>query len=247
MHTFAIIDEHAAAEIVEQLLKLRKKWSPIRPGFSVMGTPLWLKGIPAAQIQTTNLILQEHFGNLLEKVNIGLANLLGEPIKAMEGFSLPGFHVFESLTGEDPIRPPVELHYDSELWGEIFGQHPKLSKKYNEKEFFNPELTLSFTLALKFPKRGTGLYIWPTLNRDELISYSNTLEVSRFATMACLLSQHKREFIPYTIGHLIKHSGQEVHWIPPMAISGEPVPVGEQRITFQGHGIKHAGVWEIFW
>jgi hypothetical protein len=247
MHTFAIIDEQAAAEIGEQLLNLRKKWSPIRPGFSVLGTPLWLKGVPATQIQATNLILQEHFGNLLEKINISLASLLGEPIKAMEGFSLPGFHVFESLTGEDPIRPPVELHYDSELWGEIFGQHPKLSKKYKEKEFFHPELTLSFTLALKFPKKGTGLYTWPTLNRSELISYANILEVSRFATMACLLNQHRREFTPYTIGHLVKHNGQVVHWIPPMAASGESVPVGEQRITLQGHGIKHAGVWEIFW
>lgn len=247
MHTFEIINEHAAAEIVEQLFKLRKQWSPIRDNFSVLGTPLWLKGVPATQIQHTNHILQKHFGNLLEKVNTGLAKLLGEPIKAMEGFSLPGFHIFESLKGEDPIHPPVELHYDSELWGEIFGQHSILSKKYSEKEFFNPELTLSFTLALKFPKRGTGLYTWPTLNRSELISYSHTLEVSRFATMACLLSRHKKEFTPYTIGYLITHNGQVVHWIPPMAASGESVPVGEQRITLQGHGIKHAGVWEIFW
>ncbi|OGV27196.1 MAG: hypothetical protein A3F18_07220 [Legionellales bacterium RIFCSPHIGHO2_12_FULL_37_14] len=247
MHTYPIISDHAAVEIVEQLLNLREKWSSIRPGFSVLGTPLWLKGVPAGQIQATNCILQEHFGNLLEKINIGLAKVLGEPIKSMEGFSLPGFHIFESLNGEDPIRPPVELHYDSELWGEIFGQDPKLSKKYNKKEFFNPELTLSFTLSLKLPKTGTGLYTWPTLNRDELISYANTLEVSRFATMACLLSQHKREYIPYKIGHFITHNGQVVHWIPPMAISSETIPVGEQRITLQGHGIKHAGVWEIFW
>jgi hypothetical protein len=247
MHTTPIIDEYTAAEIVEQLFKLREKWSPIRPGFSVLGTPLWLKGVPDTQIKTNNLILQEHFGHLIEKINISLASLLDEPIKAMDGFSLPGFHIFESLTGEDPIRPPVELHYDSELWGEIFGQHPTLSKKYTEKEFFDPELTLSFTLALKFPKKGTGLYTWPTLTRHELISYANTLEVSRFATMACLLNQHKREFTPYTVGHYVTHNGQVVHWIPPMAVSGEPIPVGEQRITLQGHGIKHAGIWEIFW
>lgn len=247
MDAYKFIDINESNEIVNKLLSLRDQWYPVRPGLSVLGTPLWLSGLPGTRAHNTNKVLKEHFGDLLEKIHKRLSELLSEPVKAMEGFSLPGFHIFESLEGEDPVGSPAEAHYDSEVWGTLFGYDSHLSKRFAKEEYFDPQATLSFTVALKFPKSGTGLFVWPNLYRSEIIQCMNEYGVSRLASMATLLGRYEREFIPYEIGHLVKHSGQVLHWIAPMVPEGGSVPVGEQRITLQGHGIKIDGVWELFW
>lgn len=248
MHTHPVISEAAAAKVVTELHELRSAWHPIRPGLSVLGTPLWLRGNPTVETSVANAVLEQHFSELFQAVYARLEALLEAPVRPMEGYSRPGFHIFESLHGEDPIVSPSEVHYDSELFAALFDSLPADKKRFTKEAFFDPDATLSFTLALQIPQHGAGLYLWPTLQREEIISYTTTLDVDRFAAMACLLGRHRREFVPYKVGQLVMHNGQQVHWIAPMQLeAGATIEAGDKRITLQGQGIKHNGVWEIFW
>lgn len=248
MLTHRVISAEMAQDVVARLYQLKSAWHSIRPGLSVLGTPLWLRGNPNMDTEIANRVLDKYFGDLYQAVFGTLENLLEAPVRAMEGYSRPGFHIFESLHGEDPVVSPSEVHYDSELFAALFDSLPADKKRFKKEEFFDPDTTLSFTLALQVPKNGTGLFVWPTLQREEIMSYTTALDVNRFAAMACLLSRHQREFVDYRVGELVKHNGQQVHWIAPMQLDGRTaIAAGEKRITLQGQGIKHDGVWEIFW
>jgi hypothetical protein len=48
---------------------------------------------------------------------------------------------------------------------------------------------------------------------------------------------------PYALGQLLMHSGHALHQIAPV-IATYP---GDERICLQGHGIRCASGWKLYW
>lgn len=170
-----------------------------------------------------NPILWEHFKWLYERLSDKLARTLGEPIAYPPMLALPGFHIYLwCLVFE---RPVFSIHRDL--------QYTLLDWKSSTGiDFTRP---ISFTLAIKLPKSGGGLYIW-NLDHEEIRGLPRP-EIDR------LIGSRKKTFHPYKAGKLILHSGHQVHQVAPMQ-NAQP---DDERITLQGHGLLCQGTWQLYW
>lgn len=176
-----------------------------------------------------NPILLNNFKDLLEQVRQAIAKHLDTECYFDDNYALPGIHIFGTdWLFESEFAPKhCDLHYAMMDWGDIE---------------FDPEDNLSFTLALKLPSNGGGLYSWDeffTIKRDD------GYESNKNRMFETELNREDSEFHDYESGRMYLHSGNQFHQIAPF----KDIQEGDMRITLQGHGIlnKQNGKYLLFW
>ena len=164
-------------------------------------------------------------------------NLTLKNLSSFDGFlAHPGFHIFAAKTGSviEPEylkmfeKPLGSVHVDVQ-WEE----HHDHWQTFKEVDLEN---TLSFTIPIKLPSGGGGLYTWA----DEVNPYS-----FNYTTNENKLAELESPAITnlYTEGEMIYFIGHLLHQMMP----GINVQPDDRRITVQGHGQKCDGTWRLYW
>ena len=183
-----------------------------------------------------NPVLHKKFNWIYEIICERLQSDLKEPV-VIDGFlAHPGFHIFAAKTGSSIEQeylkmfeqPLGSVHVDVQ-WEE----HHDHWQKFKEVDLEN---TLSFTIPIKLPSGGGGLYTWA----DEVNPYS-----FNYTTNENKLAELESPAITnlYTEGEMIYFIGHLLHQMMP----GVNVQPDDRRITVQGHGQKCDGTWRLYW
>lgn len=227
-------------QFAKVVVSLKEEWTLRKGGLSTLGaaayidSPLESEGdlyganeVPIGQYEQqlarSNPVLRKHFEPLYQKVMEALEDNLQARVRFSEGKALPGFHIFE-YAPENARAASHVAHFDR--------QYEPLDWKEPIHRLKNT--TLSFTLPLRLPQSGGGLFVWEVL-LDEILKMDDHL-------VRPYLKKVRPKLIKYEVGQLIIHPGHALHMISPW--QSEP---DEQRITLQGHCIKLNGGWEAYW
>ena len=183
-----------------------------------------------------NPVLIKKFNWIYDIIIEKLHREFQEPV-VIDGFlSHPGFHIFSAKIG-DTIEPEYLKMFEQPL-GSVhvdvqYEEHIEYWKTFKEVDFEN---TLSFTIPIKLPKHGGGLYTW----KDKVNPYS-----FNYTTNENKLDELESPSVPnlYTEGEMIYFIGHLLHQMMP----GVNVQPDDRRITVQGHGQKCDGVWRLYW
>ncbi len=221
-----------AAAVVATLHDLRTEWRQrhATQPFFTLGTASYLDARDGrfAEYQEaaarSNAALERTFGGLFEQLLTAVRSIVGAEASYDPRLALPGFHIFLF----DPAfrRPPSGAHFDLQY------------ELIDWSGFGTPDLSsqLSLTLTLALPASGGGLMVWPVDRRDldrmtpdERLAHTRA---NRFGTLH-----------PYTVGHLVAHSGYRLHQIAPSA----DLQPGDERITLQAHALPVDGRWIVYW
>ncbi len=169
-----------------------------------------------ATARQTNPILKQHFSWLYDQLLQSFSQHFGCPVAFRDDLAVPGFNIYCGPNDFSKIQYNVhiDLQYNDLSW------NPPGSADFNS--------TMSFTLPIASPAKGSGLNIWPTKQSD--------LKNEQFENPDCL-SAEQAVYQPYTPGVATIHDGKHYHQ---MSVSNEWQPADE-RITLQGHGLKQGG------
>ena len=265
-------------QATEQVYSLNPIWlnrSTCKPRvpFWTLGAVTYLEGCDDMKKyhkhkEAVNPLLRRKFTWLYDILCGTLENELGDPCVIDDMLGHPGFHIFGTKPGvtatpwqlEMMQEPLASVHLDIQ-----YKEHGPYWKTYEEVDFANP---LSFTMAIKLPKTGGGLFIWDWMNfegdlvkdfnyQTEQEKWSYIDEQFADATKNHLrnnphhwendsVGSYKPEGDPlvelYREGGLIWFTGHILHQI----MSGHDLTSDDARITLQGHGIKADGKWRIY-
>ena len=183
-----------------------------------------------------NPVLIKKFNWIYDIIIEKLHREFQEPV-VIDGFlSHPGFHIFSAKIG-DTIEPEYLKMFEQPL-GSVhvdvqYEEHIEYWKTFKEVDFEN---TLSFTIPIKLPKHGGGLYTW----KDKVNPYS-----FNYTTNENKLDELESPSVPnlYTEGEMIYFIGHLLHQMMP----GVNVQPDDRRITVQGHGVRCDGTWRLYW
>ena len=183
-----------------------------------------------------NPVLYKKFNWIYEIITKKLQEALGEPVVIDKFLAHPGFHIFATKIGTT-IEPEYMKLFEQPL-GSVhvdvqWEEHHDYWQTFDE---VNLEDTLSFTVPIKLPSGGGGLYTWA----DEVNPYS-----FNYTTNEVKLSELEHPCVSnlYTEGEMIYFVGHLLHQMMP----GVNVQPTDRRITVQGHGQKCDGVWRLYW
>ena len=183
-----------------------------------------------------NPVLYKKFNWIYEIIRERLQSDLKEPVIIDEFLAHPGFHIFATKIGTT-IEPEYLRLFEQPL-GSVhvdvqYEEHYDYWQKFKEVDFEN---TLSFTIPVKLPKNGGGLYTWD----DKVDPYS-----FNYTTNKTKLSELESASVTnlYNTGEMIYFIGHLLHQMMP----GFNVQPTDRRITVQGHGVKCDGVWRLYW
>lgn len=174
-----------------------------------------------------NPILWEEFHDLYKKLLIFIEESLGYKAIFHEGFALPGFHIFQSdILFESEFAPVhTDLHYTLLDW-----QGAK----------FDPQNNISYTIPLRLPKHGGGVYFWDQCyEAPEGLSF----EEHRDKMYSQELDDSTKHYCSHKEGYAAIHSGNLYHQVAPYT----DVQEDDERTTFQGHGVLIDDVYHLFW
>lgn len=176
----------------------------------------------AKLVQEVNPFLKMRFGWLYDRVAKVLTEGLGVEAVYHEALSLPGFHIFQyhRLFEYEVASRHCDLQFLRIPWG-------KLGIKAVEP--------WSFTLSIRLPKTGGGLYVWPIHHNDV-----KGMPPSEWETV---LKKTPYEFHEYHEGEMVMHKGLLFHQIAPVKNGQE----GDERITLQAHGIQDHEKLYVYW
>lgn len=218
-------------QVQAEVLKLRQWWIPRNPPlpFYTLGAASYIDAAARGSAHyrmlagSNNPILASTFAWLQQRLCEAMGKALGEPFDFTPGLALPGFHIF--------LAHPAFAEEDvaSAHWDLQFRQIDWLPE--DEPDFTAP---LSFTLPVSLPQSGAGLNIWE-VSHEEAGMLSTQDRERRRQQLHC-------QYHPYEIGRMVLHSGLYLHQIAPMGV----LP-GENRITYQGHALRFAGRWRLYW
>ena len=157
-----LITEQEAANIANVVLSLNSSFKNYANNkFSILGAASYANSGKEYSniIKHTNPILINNFKNLFDKVKVFLESNLEKECFFDKNLSYPGFHIFYA-NHSDSLLPSTSLHIDTPY---------ELHKEYLNKNYekINFDFPLTFTLALKLPKSGAGLYYWDNENWDK--------------------------------------------------------------------------------
>jgi hypothetical protein len=225
------------AEVGATVHLLKSFWSQVNPpsNFYTLGVASYIEfcGKENAQVEyydkarRYNPLLKEYFSGLLENVRGTLERKFGEPVRYLEDFGIPGFHIW--LTDAIPTRPSASVHFDL--------QYLRLNwPAHGEVEYDKP---VSFTLPIKLPKSGGGVNVWDVCY-GEITSLAEQGVAVDVDEMRGQRTQFQYEYSP---GRLVMHSGHFLHQIAPVP----EVEPGDERITLQGHALRCGGEWQVYW
>ncbi|MEU6671985.1 hypothetical protein [Streptomyces sp. NPDC046727] len=202
------------------------------PAFLTLGTPSYLD--VAERPETGHYerhgvaarpLLLEHFQDLYDLIGKALTDHLDAPVRYPDHLALPGFHIW--LEAAIFTRPQAPVHFD--LQYQAFDWPPGT----------DTDQLLSFTLPLRVPAAGGGLNLWEATYQD----FRRSLARGWVESAADLQRFHTKRYVPYTPGRLYVHSGHVLHQVAP---SGSVQP-GDERLTLQGHGVRCADHWLLYW
>jgi hypothetical protein len=218
---------HECDTISDQVIALRERWTQRGEGkdFFTLGAATYLDapGRRAAYLTAandTNLLLRKTFAGLYDRVRRGFEDLLGRPVLYDSECPLPGFHIFEFYGADQSNdKPSSRAHFDLQWMHTMAGS--------------SPDETLSFTLLIEEPLGGASLEIWPAMCSHLLLGF----DALKYA------ASHPSQTLRYRRGHMLVHNGLLLHAI---GLASVPRPKG-RRITFQGHGVRIAQGWKLYW
>ena len=176
------------------------------------------------QFLKTNPILKENFSELYEIIFAKLKTEFQKEFVLYDNAAFPGFHIF--LTDEVFEIALASRHIDL--------QYKIIEWQENE---IDPNKSLSFTLYLKLPKNGGGVYYWD-LFKEDLDAYNLTKKEE-------IIHQHERKLKLFQEGDLFVHNGHQYHQIAPFF----DIEENDQRISLQGHAIyaKNLDKYLVHW
>lgn len=231
LQKLSILSEDECQKALKSIHSLRSFWSKrgehLAAPFFTLGAASYLDASKDSEsyyelAQQYNVVLESYFKWLYRKLEKQLSEALGLPVKPAPGLALPGFHIF--LASKIFEKPVASLHLDL--------QYQLVDWK---DKTIDPESPISFTLAIQLPSQGGGLWTWDVYKKD-------TEGLDSDAIYA-LLANKERQYLPYSPGQLVLHSGHMYHQIAPMKDS----QAGDERITLQGHGIRSENEYLIYW
>lgn len=176
--------------IADEVLKL-DPYLIDRGGFWTLGAATYQddpRAYPAIA-NAFNLILDQAFGRMHARVNGVLTEHFDAPVGRMvEGFGLPGFHVFD--------------HTSNGQTG-----HPHIDEPFTRVDFGGLEwaMPFSFTLPVRIPTKGAGVDFWWDYTDGDIEHYE------RFNDLP------EPTFEPYEIGKMYIHDGLTPHRIASVA------------------------------
>lgn len=226
-----VLSSEECKKVHKSLYSLRSFWIERGMGygapFYTLGAASYLDAVKDQEsyytlAQRGNIVLESYFKWLHSRLKEKLEEALGAPVLYHPGFALPGFHIF--LASKVFEKPVASLHLDLQYtlldWG---------------KDSIDTQSPISFTLSIRLPSGGGGLFVWDVYKAD-MEGLSNEEVHER-------LQHCERNYHSYTEGQLVLHSGHMYHQIAPMRDS-KP---GDERITLQGHGIRCGDTYHVYW
>lgn len=232
------LDFLSPAEVSQTLTlihNLKSHWreyqmaSPAGPFFYTLGIPSYEYGFGRRSVsEYLDLskkifpILREEFQFLNEKIICFFSDLFKEHVELnSEGFSPPGFHIFESHA--DLLMQPEGFHVDNQSFWLPWTTSIDRSQ------------SISFTISLEEPSGGSFLQ-WKNF-RYRFREILKTEEGKRHFDQMPLFE------LAYKKGSLVLHDGFSYHKIGPW----KKISPHDRRITHQGHLVKSEKGWMLFW
>jgi hypothetical protein len=176
------------------------------------------------RVKQMNPILEENFKPLFTKVRKQIEEHTGFSVLDLEGYSLPGFHIFGSHPSFIDNSKSVPIHYDFQYRQVAWPCPPVI------------ETVISFTLALELPADGSGLNWWE-IDHEAFKNVSKEEEEKMF-------NEAMKFYLPYEVGTLVIHSGHLLHQIAPPRVIPK---TNDRRITLQGHAALAGNSYYWFW
>ena len=233
-----MLTETQCEDVYAHICELQEDWIPrggAASSFFTLGAATYLDVTYPAKgganyyekVQRYNPLLQQHFDWLYEMLSTVLEEHLGASVSYEESFALPGFHIW--LSRALSTKPVTSIHFDLQYQ----------SLEWQDADKIDFTRLISFTLPIRLPTRGGGLNMWN-------ITYPEFVQARRQGTVQSVQdfpSSMEHQYYPYTVGHLVVHSGYSLHQIAPVP----EVYDTDRRITLQGHGLWVAGQWKLYW
>jgi hypothetical protein len=241
MDRIPILSKAACLEIVDAVNSLQAFWITRHEfGFYSLGAAAYLDAPPQKTIDMFKLegpaehqymdnvekyngILSEYFSSVYVSLKDALSAQLNAEVEYAPGKALPGFHIFNHSQAHAKSSAHVP-HYDGQYEGLDWGREVNVSNAN----------TFSFTLPVKLPKAGGGIYFWP-IRLEEILQ----LRKEEALKLVKAAKSHRES---YQVGEMICHPGHQLHRIAPWV--SEP---GDQRMTLQGHGLYLDNRWLLYW
>lgn len=166
-----------------------------------------------------NPILKKHFGWMYERLLASFSTAFNCKVKFREDLALPGFNIYCGPVDFSTIA--YNIHVDLQY----------LDLNWDPQGSADLDTTMSFTVSIASPAKGTGLNIWnATQMSSDAIEQSGALD------------PNKAIYQPYRLGFATIHDGKHYHQ---MSIADEWKSTDE-RITLQGHGLMQNGSLVIY-
>jgi hypothetical protein len=198
-----------------------------------------------------NPILIQNFKWLYDILIKKLTEELGEPCEISEESDLafPGFHIFYPYENCEEVSHPAHLDYQ---WTYHLDS---LRSKFDN---LNLSKFLTFTLSIKLPHNGAGLYYWdlPDYNKqysfeeveiliEDILKKAGTLFAIHDGSIP--KKDYEKETIPsilnYKEGYITIFTQPILHQIMPFNHGWKKDDI---RITLQGHGIMCDNIWRLY-
>lgn len=236
--TIPILSPEECQRVYESVISLKEFWSCRRPPvpFYTIGAASYIdSGGYFASEKTRNIkgykalaakinpLLKQHLDWVYPKIFKVVQEKTGHPVALEESMALPGFHIFQAPESKEltELLAKTPVHFDV--------QYSDLDWNYDDIDY---DHLISFTLAIRMPKAGSGITYWDA-------NYNDYKDVP----IPQIARQTKSHYLPYKEGELLLHDGLTLHQIKPMH---NPLP-GDERITLQGHCLLCDGVLRVFW
>jgi hypothetical protein len=211
----------------EKIFSLREHWIkriPDLPSYT-LGRATYLDALNPEYFNLaaeSNEIMYSHFGEFLENQIEFFKELLRAPVEYKDGFSVPGFHIFEShpsLT-KQVAKPHIDVPFDDLEKG---------------AQLTMDEMFL-YSAAVELPSAGAAMESWFNITVHDALKDGVEACMERTKHEPSVLLEHH-------VDNMMIHSGTFFHQIEKLR---EHVD-GEHRITLQGHALKMGGIWYLYW
>jgi hypothetical protein len=174
------------------------------------------------KLSMSNPILMAHFHWMYKRVADVLGQFSGDPCHYLPDLACPGFHIYMG----DGEGGSASMHYDLQYQSIDWNLCPQVDL----------ERQLSYTLALRLPTGGSGLYVWN-------VSDYELRKLTAEERKKHLAANRQPSYHGYKIGEIVVHNGHYLHQIARL----RQLPVGEYRITLQGHAVASGNGWILYW
>lgn len=198
----------------------------------------------------TNPVLISNFEWMYDKISSAIEQELNEKCLINEDADLayPGFNIL--LPHDNCTKIDGPPHIDLQ-WTYHIDALKRFFDLVEENRF------LTFTLAVKIPKSGAGLYIWEGSDND-ISNYKNAKKYyhdvivrskrilkdnDNLVDKDIFEKELNPKIINYEEGYMTLFDNLLLHQVMPF---NTPFSKDESRITLQGHAIKCDNIWRLF-